>query len=573
MNEQRIEIARLQAADLERKRGRNTVLTLIGIVVLALILWFLEGLGSSKLRDAIALFALWGIATVSLNLINGITGILSLGHHGFMLIGGYTTALLLLDTDTKDSIQSSARSQMNDFTLGLGLQETFSELGLTFLATDGTLWVRFLIAILLGGLMSAVVGLIVGFPSLRLRGDYLAIVTFGFGEIIRLLASTRVFAPFTNGALGFQGVPSEFGKSVWWTCGLLALTVAAIAKLKYSSFGRALLGIREDEIAAEAMGVDLAYHKVFAFALSAFFAGIAGGLWVSWLGGARLDFFLFQLTFFFLVSISVGGVGSITGVLLGTAVVVFVRQYGDPLEQVYSLDVWVRFAGVVFLLAGAALMLYRSANRTGRRLPKAANAWVAVSVFALTVLGLTSSYGALGLWIAQFGQGAYLIAALPLLLIASRYTLQDDARFYLDLASVVSFLALILAVAAVDGNTWATNVALVPLALLVFAPSETAAKADVYWFGALGVVALILGSVAVELNILQDTFRGFGIRAIFLSVLLIVTMVFRPEGVLGRAEFSWEWLFNERRDKPTDEERDQDAWLSNPELNKATEQV
>jgi hypothetical protein len=282
---------------------------------------------------------------------------------------------------------------------------------------------------------------------------------------------------------------------------------------------------------------------------------------------------LFQLTFFFLVSISVGGVGSITGVLLGTALVVFVRQYGDPLEQVYSLDVWVRFAGVVFLLAGAALMLYRSANRTGRRLPKAANAWVAVSVFALVVLGLASSYGALGVWIAQFGRGAYLIAALPLLLIASRYTLQDDARFYLDLASVVSFFGLIVAVAAVDGNTWATNVALVPLALLVFAPSETAAKADVYWFGALGVIALILGSVAVELNILQDTFRGFGIRAIFLSVLLIVTMVFRPEGVLGRAEFNWAWLFNERRDKPTDEERAQDAWLSNPELNKATEQA
>lgn len=573
MNQERIEMARLQAADLESKRGRNTVLTIIGIVILALILAFLDGLGSSKLRDAIALFALWGIATVSLNLINGITGILSLGHHGFMLIGGYTTALLLLDPATKDNIQSSARSQMNDFTLGLGLQETFSEIGLTFLATDGTLWVRFLIAILIGGLLSALVGLIVGFPSLRLRGDYLAIVTFGFGEIIRLLASTRVFAPFTNGALGFQGVPSEFGKSVWWTCGLLALTVAAIAKLKYSSFGRALLGIREDEIAAEAMGVDLAYHKVFAFALSAFFAGIAGGLWVSWLGGARLDFFLFQLTFFFLVSISVGGVGSITGVLLGTALVVFVRQYGDPLEQAYSLDVWMRFAGVVLLLGGAALMLYRSANRTGRRLPKTANAWVAASLIALVVLGLTTTYGELGVWIQQFGRGAYLVAALPLLLIASRYLVDDDTRLGLDIAAVVSFFALVIAVAAIDGNTWATNLALVPLALMVFLPSETAARADTYWLGALGLIALLLGSVAVELNILQDTFRGFGIRAIFLSVLLIVTMIFRPEGILGRAEFSWAWLFNERRDKPTDEERAQDAWLSNPELNKTAEQV
>ncbi|MEM6430124.1 MAG: branched-chain amino acid ABC transporter permease [Deinococcota bacterium] len=572
MTQERLEMAKAEAASMEDNRGRNTVLAVIGLGVLIVVLALLNSIDSSKLRDAIALFAIWGIATVSLNLINGITGILSLGHHGFMLIGGYTTALLLLDPATKANIENSARSQMTDFTLGLGLQESFASWGLGFIATDGTLWVRFLIAILLGGLLSALVGLIVGFPSLRLRGDYLAIVTFGFGEIIRLLASTRVFAPFTNGALGFQGVPSEFGKSVWWTCGLLALTVAAIAKLKYSSFGRALLGIREDEIAAEAMGVDLAYHKVFAFALSAFFAGIAGGLWVSWLGGARLDFFLFQLTFFFLVSISVGGVGSITGVLLGTALVVFVRQYGDPLEQVYSLDTWVRFAGVVLLLAGAGLMLYRSANRTGRRLPKAANLWVVGSVLALVFLGLNTNYGALGQWLTQFGRGAYLWAALPLLLVASRTLLNPQKRFYLDLVAVLSFLGLVVVVGSVAGNTWATNLTLVPLALLIFLPSETSAKADVYWFGALGLIALLLGSVAIDLGVLQTTFRGFGIRAIFLSVLLTVTMIFRPEGILGRAEFSWAWLFNERRDKPNDEERAQDAWLSNPELNQQAAQ-
>src|SRR5690625_7917353 len=93
-------------------------------------------------------------------------------------------------------------------------------------------------------------GLLVGIPSLRLRGDYLAIVTLGFGEIIRLLAATSMFSPYTNGALGFAGVPAEFGKSVWWTTAILGLTVFVMARLKYSSYGRILQGIREDEIAA-----------------------------------------------------------------------------------------------------------------------------------------------------------------------------------------------------------------------------------------------------------------------------------------------------------------------------------
>jgi branched-chain amino acid transport system permease protein len=241
-------------------------------------------------------------------------------------------------------------------------------IGLDALATPETLWVRYLVAIFLGGLLAAVAGLIVGIPSLRLRGDYLAIVTFGFGEIIRLSASTRLFSAYTNGALGFPGVTSEFGKSVWWTFGVLAFTVFVISKLKYSSYGRAMQAIREDEIAAQAMGVNVAYHKVLGFVISAFFAGVAGGLWVSWLGGVRLDFFLFQLTFFFLVAISAGGTGSITGVLLGTALVVFVRQYGDPLEESYSIQTWLFIAAGVLALAAAGAFVFRSLRRLRPRL-------------------------------------------------------------------------------------------------------------------------------------------------------------------------------------------------------------
>jgi len=442
-------------------RNRNILLTLAATVAVALALLILTSLGSIKLNSALALFAIWGVATVSLNLVNGTLGILSLGHHGFMLIGGYTTALLILSDEKRENILTSGRSAMTPFTVGLSVKNFFEAIGLHGLTGDDTLWLRFLVAILIGGLIAAFFGLIVGIPSLRLRGDYLAIVTFGFGEIIRLTASTRLFSPLTNGALGFSGVPIQFGKSVWWTFGFLAITLFVISKLKYSSYGRAMEGIREDEIASEAMGINLAYHKVLGFVISAFFAGIAGGLWVSWLGGARLDNFLFTLTFFFLVALSVGGTGSITGVLLGTALVVFVRQYGDPLEQTYPISTWIIIIGIIFLLTALAIYIYRTVKRSRPRI-------------------IPAFYG----------------------------------------------------------------------------------------FLVLAAATILLGILSPSLGIMTGEFRGFGMRAIFLSILLIIIMIFRPEGIVGRAEFNWAWLFNERLDQPTEEERKQDAWLSNPELNR-----
>lgn len=436
---------------------RNVLLTVAALAVLAVVLYLVDVHGGSKLEQAFALFAIWGVATVSLNLINGTLGILSLGHHGFMLIGGYTTGLLILSEEGRQRILTSGRSSMTEQTLGWSISNVFQAVGLDALTTPETLWVRFIVAVFVGGLLAAVAGLLVGIPSLRLRGDYLAIVTFGFGEIIRLSASTRLFTPVTNGPLGFSGVPSDFGKSVWWTFGFLAFTVWVFSRLKYSSYGRAMEGIREDEIAAEAMGVSLSYHKVLGFAISAFFAGLAGGLWVSWLAGVRLDYFLFTLTFFFLVAISAGGTGSITGVLLGTALVVFVRQYGDPLEQTYSYATWSLAGGVVLLLAAAGIVLYRYSRRVRPRVVPA-----------------------------------------------------------------------------------------------------------VYAAAAAGVIALLLGWV--DPPFLEGSFRGFGMRAIFLSVLLIVIMVFRPEGITGRQEFSWEGLFRERATEPTADERAQDAWLANPGL-------
>ena len=210
---------------MSRHPVRDAILTIVGLIAIAVALHFIGIHGASKFKQALAMFAIWGIATVSLNLINGVTGILSLGHHGFMLVGGYVTALLILPTTAREGLQASARSSLSDFAISLSVEGWLHNLGLEFLTTPETHGARFVIALIVGGLVAAVMGIIVGFPSLRLRGDYLAIVTFAFGEAIRLLASTPMFSSFTNGALGYSGVPTQFGKSIWWTFGALSITV------------------------------------------------------------------------------------------------------------------------------------------------------------------------------------------------------------------------------------------------------------------------------------------------------------------------------------------------------------
>lgn len=650
---------------------RNTIFSLLLLGIVAAMLFGVENLGSAKLEQTLALFALFAIATVSLNIINGTLGILSLGHHGFMLIGGYTTALLTLPNAARERITSSSRSTMNDFTINLSMENGLQSFGistitaanvifivatlflligagllmasrkgqlsgfvpavmgvisiilvlllpkegqLAWLNTPLTEQVHFVLAVLIGGLLAMLFGIIVGFPSLRLRGDYLAIVTLGFGEIIRYLASTTLLAPVTNGALGFTGVPSEFGKSIWWTFAFLTITLFVIAKLKYSSYGRAMEAIREDEIAAEAMGINLAYHKVLGFAIAAFFAGVAGGLWVSWLGGARLEHFLFSLTFYFLVAISLGGTGSITGVLLGTAIVIGVRQYGDPLEETYTMAQWLQFSGVLFIITAAGLVLYKAA----RRLPKFVNWWMFSSILSLILISplfnflhlqpvlnsflaqVQNNLSHLGQFWTNLSPREIIIsvALIPLvLLLLAAVFYKKSFRQFLTIIMPISFVGLIVAVHILAIDQLPSHfiylpiwLAISPLLILIITPSKYFSKITAYLLTFCGVVMLAISAFSPTLlttdfsrldssgfnnfaffknfSWLEDTFRGFGMRSIFLSVLLIVIMIFKPAGILGRQEFNWAWVFGERKDKPTKEEKAQDAWLANEKLNK-----
>jgi branched-chain amino acid transport system permease protein len=234
----------------------------------------------------LVLCGLNAILAVSLNLVNGITGQFSIGHAGFMAVGAYTSAAFTVYAVPK----------------WLGVPASAG--GLT---ADGALF----LAILVGGGASALAGLLVGLPSMRLRGDYLAIVTLGFGEIIRV-AILNIDA--VGGARGFAGVP--FRTDLAWVLGGVVVTFVVIQNLMRSYHGRAFLAIREDEIAAEALGVPTTRYKVFAFVIAAFFAGVAGALFAHYTY-LHTNSFTFMKSIEVIVMVVLGGMGSLTGSLLG----------------------------------------------------------------------------------------------------------------------------------------------------------------------------------------------------------------------------------------------------------------
>lgn len=226
---------------------------------------------------------------LSLNLVNGITGQFSIGHAGFMAVGAYTSAA---------------------FTV-YAVPRLF---GVAPDATGVVILAPLLLALLVGGLTSAIAGFLVGLPSMRLRGDYLAIVTLGFGEIIRV-AILNIDA--VGGARGFAGIPRRTDLA-WVLLGALT-TWVVIRNLLRSYHGRAFLAIREDEIAAEALGVPTTRYKVTAFVIAAFFAGVAGALFAHYTY-LHTNSFTFMKSIEVIVMVVLGGMGSLAGSILGATV-------------------------------------------------------------------------------------------------------------------------------------------------------------------------------------------------------------------------------------------------------------
>ncbi|MBW6409889.1 branched-chain amino acid ABC transporter permease [Clostridium weizhouense] len=302
-------------------KKRNKLLNIALIVIIFLLLLAASNnLGSYKIR-ILNLCAIYTVLGLSMNLINGFTGLFSLGHAGFIAIGAYTSALLTMSEKVKT-------------------QNFFME---PLISPLNHISIPFFPALILAGIISAAIAFLIAAPALRLKGDYLAIATLGFAEIIRIVINN--IQNLTNGALGLRGIPHK--TNLYWSFGIAIITIIIITSLINSSYGRALKAIREDEIAAESMGINLFKHKAIAFTVGAFFAGIGGGLLGNLLGTIDPNMFKFVLTFNILLIIVIGGMGSITGTVISAFVVTILGEVLRFLDMEKQFDLgFISFTGI-----------------------------------------------------------------------------------------------------------------------------------------------------------------------------------------------------------------------------------
>jgi branched-chain amino acid transport system permease protein len=319
---------------------KDLITLAIGIVALLLLsegLQRIPVLGMAYYFRIIMLIGINVIMAVSLNIINGHAGQFSMGHAGFMAIGAYTSALLTY------YYMAPYIQKMPEGSYRFAIQN-----------------VLFLGALLAGGIVAAVAGYLVGVPSLRLRGDYLGIVTLGFGEIIRVIILN---VDKVGAARGFSGVPAW--SNFFWVFLFAWITILVSLRLVNSSIGRAFLSVREDEIAAEAMGVNTTYYKVQAFVIGSFFAGVAGGLLGHYLAYLNPDMFSFIRSFEVIVMVVLGGMGSISGAVIAAAILTFLPEGLRPVKDWLHTSVDPRM--VVYSILLIILMRVRPQGLMGRR--------------------------------------------------------------------------------------------------------------------------------------------------------------------------------------------------------------
>jgi len=259
--------------------------------------------------------------TASLNLVNGFTGQFCIGHAGFMSLGAYGAAIMTTMVFHGKSIPLAAQTPV------------------------------FLLGLLVGGCVAALVGVLIGLPSLKLKGDYLAIVTLAFGEIVR--AILRLIKPI-GAARGMIGIPNY--SSLAWILLFVMLTLYLLRNLIYSPYGRAFIAIRDNEIAADAMGINTTHYKITSFCIAAFIAGVAGGLYAHVLAFIQPDSFSFTKSSDFLVYLYAGGSGSLTGSIVGAVLLTVLP------EVLRFLSDW-RLA--VYAVILVAVMLFRSEGLCG----------------------------------------------------------------------------------------------------------------------------------------------------------------------------------------------------------------
>lgn len=305
------------------KKLLKTYYPLLGAIVLYVLIMVLREFGIlNGYYIQVMMFAGINIMmTASLNLINGFTGQFCIGHAGFMSLGAYGSAVVTTIIFNGKNIPEMAQVPV------------------------------FLLGLLAGGIIAALIGMIIGLPSLKLKGDYLAIVTLAFGEIVR--AILRLIQPI-GGARGMIGIPNY--ANLGWIFAFVVLTLYLLRNLIYSPYGRAFIAIRDNEIAASAMGINTTKYKIMSFCISAFIAGVAGGLYAHVLAFIQPDSFSFVKSSDFLVYLYAGGSGSLTGSVIGALLLTVLP------ELLRFMSDW-RLA--VYAVVLVVVMLYRSEGLCG----------------------------------------------------------------------------------------------------------------------------------------------------------------------------------------------------------------
>lgn len=300
-------------AKLTPKKRRNTILTLVLIAAVLGICAFLDAnqYSYNYVISIIERSMIYAVVAVSMNLVNGFTGLFSLGQAGFMALGAYVTAILTIPVEQRASVYYIS-----------GISPVIANLHAPIL-----------VALILSGLIAAAAAALIGIPVLRLKSDYLAIATLGFAEIIRALISAPQLDTITNGSYGLKSIPGF--SSLFQVLALTAVCIGLMVLLINSSYGRMFKAVREDEIAAEAMGINLFKTKELSFVISSFFAGVSGGMLAMFMRSIDSKTFQVSLTYDILLIVVIGGIGSVTGSVLGAFLVTagreLLRFFDEPL--------------------------------------------------------------------------------------------------------------------------------------------------------------------------------------------------------------------------------------------------
>lgn len=305
---------------------RRAVPALIGVVLLVGLLLLAEASLNTYYLRIVQLMGIYIMLTVSLNLPNGFTGDFSLGHAAFMAIGGYSAAVLTMPLISK-----------------------------TLLLTEVPTWLQelvvpFPIATVIGGVLAALVAIPVGAVVLRLRGHYLAVATIGLLVVVQGIATN--WDSVTRGARGLSGLQPY--TTIWWSFGWAVLTVFVVWRMAYSPFGRGMVAVRDDSLAAACRGVRVYRTRLVAFVVSAFFAGVGGSLLAHQITAVTPSTYSFDITFLVIIMLVIGGMGSVTGSIVGavimTVVPVFLRELERQLELTGASQIVIAIALIGFMI-------------------------------------------------------------------------------------------------------------------------------------------------------------------------------------------------------------------------------